>query len=158
MNQRTHLPILISRLRLAASVVIAGALLSVPAGSLAANHPLKPTNTFKGRTSQGKTIVVEYFKTSSHRGKIRFITHVVGNCPVQGVGFTTMSQKVDDFATGGWPIRSAWSFETQGPSYDIKISAKGAKRLTGKLRVSWTTNITNAPTCTTPLITWTAKR
>jgi hypothetical protein len=138
----------------ATGALVAAAALALPATSLAA----KPV-TFKGKTSQGKSILVQYVKTGAHTGVIRFKTNVAGVCPVRGFGTNaTMSTQVADQAHGGWPIPSRWGWETKKPTYDIKVKAQGRRSLSGKLLVSWQTNIDNAPTCTTPLISFTVKR
>ena len=143
-----------SRLRVAAAVAAATGMLALPAGSLAA----KPAATFKGRTSQGKTIVVQYLKNGS-QGVIRFKTTVVGICPVQGFGANaTESEHVSDVVHGAWPIPSKWGWETTRPTYDIKIRSTGRRKLSGQLIVSWQTNIDNMPSCQTPTISWKAKR
>jgi hypothetical protein len=142
---------------IAAGAVLATTALVLPGGSGAASAALKST-TYKGKTSQGKKITVKIFQTGAKTGEISISTRVRGKCPVGSGVTTTMSTNVTDNATGSWPIPSHWSWDHKTSTYEIKVSGDTAKKLTGTLRASWQTQFSNVPKCTTPRITWTAKK
>lgn len=145
-------------LRAAAATTAMAAMLAAPAG-LIATAQAKVLATFSGKTSQGKAFEIQ-FRRHGAGAVISFSTSVTGSCPVTGLGNATMSTNVADHAHGALPIPKKWGWETKTASYDIKIreTSKHGKTMRGQLWASWQTNIDNAPTCTTPIINWKAKK